>query len=413
MTQGKILDIIICGGGLGGLGCALALQQNGHSVTILEGASNISEVGAGIQVPPNSVRLLEKYKLTSKMKQVVCQPKGIVLRRYANGEPLSTTALDPEMTERYGYPYWLIHRADYLKILYEAALERGIKVFTNSRVKRVDDDTATVYLENGKEYSGDLIIGADGIKLAVRDTCVVPDIKVEPIPSGYCAYRATIPGDVMRKDPKISHLITEVDSNNWIGYQRHVMAYPMRNGESYNVVMIYPGEAAVGKWHIPGDLEEMKAEYKDFDPVLKQVLSHVDECLLWVLAEVECPRWVSEGGRVCLIGDAAHAMLPFLSQGAAQALEDGATLAEELKKLNTLDDLPSILKKYESLRKPRVTDVQKGARVHSVIWHYPDGPEQEERDRKMKATISDTPDTWSRPSSQKWLFGWDAFTSTY
>lgn len=410
----KHLNIVICGGGLGGLSCAIGLHQKGHTVTILDAAKELNEVGAGIQVPPNSVRVLQKYGLLSEIKPIVSVPKGIVLRRYADGNPISTTALDPEMTDMYGYPYWLIHRADYQRVLYEAAVERGIKYIKNCRVLRVDDATVTVHLENGKELSADLIIGGDGIRLVVRDTCVVPEAKISPLPSGRCAYRATVPRDVMLADPKIAHLMTDVNANNWIGPDRHIMAYPMRDGQVYNIVMVHPGEAPVGKWNLPGNLDEMRDHYKNFEPVIKQVLTHVTGCLEWVLADIpSLPRWVSAGGRVCLIGDAAHAMLPFLSQGAAQAVEDGATLAEELEKCESLDDLPEILRHYELLRKARVETIQQGARKHGETWHYEDGPEQEERDRLMRQKGGENPDSWSDTNFQKWLFGWDAFLSTY
>lgn len=414
MTQAKKLRIVICGGGLGGLACAIGLHERGHTVTILESAGQLSEVGAGIQVPPNSVRVLKKYGLLEKIKPIVSVPKGIVLRRHANGEPISTTALDPEMTELYGHPYYLIHRADYQQVLYDAAVERGIQYITNSRVKCVDDETVTVHLENGRSYTADLIVGADGIRSVVRDTAVVPEVKVQPIRSGYCAYRATVPRDVMLKDPKISHLMTDVNANNWIGPNRHIMAYPMKDGQCYNIVMVHPGEAPVGKWNLPGNLDEMREHYKGFDPVIRQVLSHVDGCLEWVLADLpSIPRWVSRGGRVVLLGDAAHAMLPFLSQGAAQAIEDGATLSQELDKCESLDELPELLRNYEKLRKQRTETIQQGARKHGATWHYSDGPQQEERDRLMRAKGGENPDSWSDMAFQKWLFGWDAFTSTY
>ncbi|EMG45257.1 Salicylate hydroxylase (Salicylate 1-monooxygenase), partial [Candida maltosa Xu316] len=170
-------------------------------------------------------------------------------------------------------------------------------------------------------YTADLIIGADGIRSKVRDTAVVTDETVLPLPSAHCAYRATIPRDVMLADPLIAHLMTDVNSNCWIGYRRHIMAYPIRNGEMYNMVLVNPGQAPVGKWNVAGDLEEMRNHYKTYDPVVQRLLSHVTSTLQWVLADMpKLPRWVK--GNVALIGDAAHAMLPYLAQGAAQAIED-------------------------------------------------------------------------------------------
>ncbi|CDK26261.1 unnamed protein product [Kuraishia capsulata CBS 1993] len=413
-TMGKKLNIIICGGGLGGLACAIGLKRKGHTVTILEGSHTLSEVGAGIQMPPNCVRILEGYGIADKFKDAITIPKNIVLRRYSNGKPLSTTPLDPLMSDSYGFPYWLIHRADYQRILWETAVELGIKYQIDSRVDYVDDDTNTVYLVTGEAYHADVIVGADGIRSRVRDTAVITEEVILPIASPQCAYRATVPREVMLSDPKIAHLMTDVNANNWIGYRRHIMAYPMKNGEMYNLVMAHPGQAPIGTWNMPGNVDELKEHYKSFDPVIRQVLTHVTHCLEWVLADLPpLPRWVSPKGRVVLIGDAAHAMLPFLSQGAAQAVEDGCTLAEELDSVNSLDDLPEALRKFERKRKRRAEIVQLGGRKNQHIWHLPDGEEQEERDRLMKEKDSENPDQWSDVKFQRWLFGWNAFDSTF
>lgn len=402
-------DIIICGGGLAGLACAIGLVRAGHRVTVLESTRELSEVGAGIQVPPNSVRILKEYGIYDKFTNVVTRPESIVIKRYENGQTLNSTPLDPEMTEKYGNPYLLIHRADYLKILYELAVEAGVVIKKNSRVVEVDGNIRTVTLKNGDTYTGDLIIGADGIKSNVRDSAVVTEETVLPLPSSYCAYRVTIPGEVMAADPVISHLMTEIKSTCWIGYRRHIMAYPIRDGTLYNMVMIHPGQAAVGVWNEPADLEEMRNHFKDWDPVVCQLLSHVDKSLKWVLADMpRLPRWVK--GRVALIGDAAHSMLPFLAQGAAQGIEDGATLVNELEKISKVEEIDQALVRYEKRRMRRVHTIQAGARSIGETWHLPDGDDQVERDIKMKAKEDHNPNKWSDNEFQHWLFGWNAFT---
>ncbi|KAG5418672.1 hypothetical protein I9W82_004200 [Candida metapsilosis] len=407
-------NVIVCGGGLGGLAAAIGLKRKGHKVTILEGSTTLSEVGAGIQMPPNSVRILKEYGVFDRFEKYITKPKNIILRRYDTGVALSTTPLDPDMTNLYGNPYLLIHRADYQRLLYEAALELGIEYKTGCRIKEVDQGTATVTLENGERYSADLIVGADGIRSRVRDTAVVPEEIVHPTPSFNCAFRATVPRAEMMSDPAIAHLMTDINSNCWIGYRRHVMAYPIRNGEMYNIVMSHPGRATVGKWNEPGDVEEMRNHYKNFDPVVRQLLNHVKTVLKWVLADLpKLPGWVSKSGKVVLIGDAAHAMLPYLAQGAAQAIEDGVTLAEELQHCASTDDIPRALQKYQKKRKRRAEEIQAGARKNGDIWHLPDGDEQEERDALMKAKDGHSPDKWADKEFQRWLFGWNAFTDGY
>lgn len=285
----------------------------------------------------------------------------------------------------------------------------------NARVDSVDDASISVKLIDGTTYNADLIIGADGIRSNVR-LAVMPDEYVAPKKSTNCAYRATVPVEAMRADPEIAHLMDDLNSNCWIGYRRHIMAYPMRNGQLYNLVMSHPGEAGVGKWNEPGDLDEMKHHYRNFDPVIQKVLTKVTSCLKWTLADLPVlSNWVSPSGKIVLIGDAAHAMLPYLAQGAAQAVEDGATLGVLLSQLQSIDEIPSLLHLYEKIRRPRAEIIQKGALENGDIWHMPDGDDQVARDLAMKMTpeeikknLGKNPNQWSDPKFQPWLFGHDA-----
>mgnify|MGYP001060713496 CR=1 FL=1 len=153
-----------------------------------------------------------------------------------------------------------------------------------------------------------------GIRSRTR-RAVMSGVEIEPTDSPNCAYRATVPAELMNSDEEVKHLMTDINSNCWIGPQRHLMAYPLRKGTMYNLVMSHPGQAATGKWNEPGDLNEMKDHYGDFDPVITKVLSKVKGCLKWRLADLPpLTNWVSKNGKVVLIGDAAHATLPYLAQ---------------------------------------------------------------------------------------------------
>ncbi len=286
-----------------------------------------------------------------------------------------------------------------------------------SPLESVDETGPTVILKNGQRMEANVVVGADGIRSRTRKA-VIKNREIEATDSTNCAYRATVPASVMISDPAIAHLMSDINANCWIGHGRHIMAYPIRNGQLYNLVLSHPGKATIGKWNEPGNLDEMKANYSHFDPTIKRVLENVTGCLKWKLADLPpLPKWVSDSGRVVLIGDAAHATVPYLAQGAATAIEDGAALAECLDRAQSANDIPTLLRAFQTIRKPRCEAIQKGARANGDIWHMSDGPEQKQRDRDMKQTMEGRPDIpggtknpnqWSDKEFQPWLFGYDA-----
>lgn len=286
-----------------------------------------------------------------------------------------------------------------------------MSIILDSFVQSVDDSgpSPSVTVSTGKTYSGHLIVGADGIRSSVRASILGSD-NVSPTDSPNCAFRATVPRAAMEYDPAVAHLIDDVNANCWIGGDRHIMAYPMRpGGEMYNLVMSHPGKAAVGKWNEPGNLDEMRGHYASFDPTIQRVLTKVTSCIKWKLADIPPPpRWRSANGRVVLIGDAAHGMVPYLAQGAATSIEDGAALAECVDRATSVDMIPRVLEAFEEIRRPRCEIIQAGSRANGDIWHLHDGPEQEKRDRAMGGfEVLDNPNRWSDKEFQPWLFGYD------
>ncbi|KUL82306.1 hypothetical protein ZTR_09723 [Talaromyces verruculosus] len=376
----KKFNITIVGAGIGGLGAAIALAKKGHKVTVFEAAIKLNEVGAGIQIPPNSSRVVCGYGLRQELEDTVTSPVNIMVRRYCTGDVIAATPLDASFREKYGFPYWLIHRADYQKLLYEVAI-------TN--------------------------VGADGIKSKVRHSIAG---RIEPLDSPNCAFRATVPAEDIKKDPVMAALLSDANANCWIGPGRHIMGYQIRKGAMYNVVMSHPGKGEAGRWSEPGNLDEMKAQFAGWEARLTRVLESISDVLKWKLADLPpLPKWVSRN--VVLIGDAAHAMVPYLAQGAAQSIEDGACLAECLERAEQLEDIPALLRAFEAIRKPRCETVQKGARSNGDVWHLPDGPAQELRDRNWKRTPEEMriaaerdgqdSNRWNDPEFQPWLFGYD------
>lgn len=287
-------------------------------------------------------------------------------------------------------------------------------------VERVDESGPTVIMKTGETMTADIIVGADGIKSKTRESILGSD-NLDPMDSRDCVYRATVPKDLVLEDPTTAQLISDVNANCWIGYQRHIMAYPICDGEMYNLIMVHPGQASVSKWNEPGDLAEMRQHYSNFDPTMKKVIDKVSSCLKWKLSEMpSLPRWVGSNGHVVLIGDAAHGMLPYLAQGAATAIEDGAALAECISRAKDSSMIPPLLKAFQNIRKPRCETIQAGSRTNGEIWHMPDGPKQRDRDRKMMmgrmdktlkegVTVSGTqnPNRWSDDQFQSWLFSYD------
>jgi salicylate hydroxylase len=292
-------------------------------------------------------------------------------------------------------------------------LEAGITVLLGSPIASVNENGPTVLLEDGRSMKADLVVGADGIRSRCRKS-ILKDHDVEAMDSPNCAYRATVPGEVMNSDPVIAHLMTDTDSNLWMGHERHVIGYPIRNGELYNLVMSHPGKASVGKWNEPGNPDEMRAQYSNWDPIIQRVLTHVTHCLKWKLAYLPpLEKWVSDNGQVVVIGDAAHGMVPYLAQGAAVSIEDGVSLAACVDRAEDISDLSKLLLAFQAIRKPRCETVSGSALENGDIWHMPDGPEQKQRDhemrRKMDGTLesNENPNIWNNKAFATWLFGYD------
>lgn len=297
-----------------------------------------------------------------------------------------------------------------------------MEIRLNSFVDTVHDEgqQPVVTLRNDTQLTADIVVGADGIRSRTRSSILGED-HTEAMDSSQCAYRATVPAEVMRGDPATEALLSDTSANCWVGDGRHIMAYPIMGGKMYNLVLPHLGRASVGAWNEPGDLEEMKLQYDSFDPTIRKVLDKVTSCLKWKLADLPpLSRWVSEKGRAVIIGDAAHAMVPYLAQGAAMSIEDGAALAECLERTGGDRNLiPRALHAVESIRKPRCEIVQEASRGTGDMWHKPDGPEQQQRDQAIMASLEGrrtrarNPNRWSHEQFQPWLFGYDTFREVY
>ncbi|MFC4947876.1 FAD-dependent monooxygenase [Pseudonocardia sp. GCM10023141] len=385
--------VTIAGGGLGGLTTALSLRRRGLRTTVLESAPQLGEVGAGIQTAPNASRILLGLGLRHHLAAIRTEPLDQVRRRWQDGSIIAQLPLGDRVKQEYGAPYWHYHRADLHRVLLDACLDPDgagpvVQVFTNARVVDIDGSDAerpVAVTADGRRFDADVLIGADGIRSAVRDAMGLPDTLVF---SGEMAFRALIPGDKIAADPATRFLLDRYHSTIWYGPDRHLVHYMIRGGEFLNVVAIVPNTLDVrdddpSTWTAPASADELVESFPGWDDRVASMLSKAEgDASSWAMyRRHRDPVWVD--GHVALLGDAAHAMLPYQAQGASQAMEDAAVLAEELGAV-TRSGIAGALVRYVSRRATHAGMVQDASLENMRFYHLPDGPEQEARDAQLR-----------------------------
>ena len=346
--------IAIVGGGIGGLFAAIALIARGFEVAVYEQAAALGEVGAGVALTPNSVRHLRRLGLEPAVEKwgVRFGPGSHYFRH--DGTPIAPV----QVTDSSGWSAMFgMHRADLVNFL-AAALPASITRtghrctgFTQNR------DSAQVTFANGAVVEADIVVGADGIHSELR-----PYVAVESTPQfhGTIAYRGTFPHERMPDWPMDRWQM-------WLGPGKHFLAFPLRAGQLINYVGFVPADEEMKEsWSAPGDPEVLRAEFAGWDPRIEALLQNVDTTFRWALYDREpLPTWTA--GRLTLLGDAAHPMLPHLGQGANQSIEDGMALATILAR-DDGRDVPTALLRYERLRRERVAEIQGGARQSGLRY---------------------------------------------
>ncbi|KAI1824262.1 FAD binding domain-containing protein [Xylaria intraflava] len=385
------LRVIIVGAGLGGLGAAIAIRLAGHVVTVLEAATAIGEVGAGIQILPNAARILFSWGMEEILRPHATRPQKCKFWGW-KGNFLSEMDYQG-YAHAAGAPFWDFHRANLHKGLVTRALELGAEVVTNARVQsfKVADDeaSATVFLGDGRSMTADLVVGADGINSKLRE--VFLGREDPPIATGDLAYRLLLNTQDMMRDPDLRAFVENPQVNYWVGPDAHAVNYILKDGELLNMVLLVPDDMPEGSTNIAeGDAVEMRAHFGGWDTRLSKLAALCDSesVLKWRLCirpSLE-PTWSHSSGAFTMLGDAVHATLPYLASGAGMALEDGGVLGLCLGRLT--DKLPSSKKRalqvYEACRRERTERVVQRGSYNQWIYHLPDGPEQQERDEKFK-----------------------------
>lgn len=310
------------------------------------------------------------------------------------------------IVETYGAPYYLVHRADLHAALLEAVQKAGVKILNNKRVVSYDFEDPSATTQEDEVFAADLVICADGIKSIARPLLTgQPDI---PRDTGDVAYRILIPGEKLLADDDLADLINDPCTTSWCGPEAHIVAYPIRNGEMYNIVVCATShnETTDEVWVVKGDNRELCSRFSNWEPRVQKLCALTGEFMKWRLCDLpDLTRWVHPSGKVVLLGDSCHPMLPYLAQGAAQCFEDAAVLRQCL----ALDiPLKEGLKYYEEIRMPRASLIQAKTREHQHILHIEDGTEQRKRDEKIKINNEQNPIFWGYDDRRKWLFSHDA-----
>ncbi|CAK7221837.1 hypothetical protein SCUCBS95973_004635 [Sporothrix curviconia] len=382
------LNVVVVGAGLGGLGAAISILLAGHDVTVLEAAAEIGEVGAGIQVLPNSARVLRSWGLEEDLLPYATAPRKANFIGW-KGNHLS--AMDYHVYgETLGSPFWDFHRANLHQCLLDRTTALGAVLKTDARVTgytvSTDATTATLALADGTTITADLVVGADGINSTLREALLGhPD---PPVLTGDLAYRLLLNTKDMEADPDLRPFLEDPQVNYWVGPGAHVVNYVLRGGELFNMVLLVPDDMPAGASTLAGNVDEMRALFKDWDPRIGKLLGLCESVTKWRLCirpTLE-PTWSDPSGTVTLLGDAVHATLPYLASGAGMALEDAGVLGLCLAKL--ADKAPAAkrraLQVYEACRKARTERVVARGSYNQDMYHLHDGERQIQRDQLFR-----------------------------
>lgn len=352
--------ILIAGGGIGGLATALVLARDGHAVTVLEQAANFGEIGAGIQLGPNIFRMFAWLGLTDVVSKVSFFPPGMGMNDVRTGEKVVRVPLGDMARATYGFPYGVIYRADLHQVFLDACRELpNITLRTEARLESFEQtaNEVRVHLASGETLAGSALIGADGLWSKVREA-VVGDGK--PRVSGHIAYRA-----VLKREEVPAHLWSD-DVLLWGGEKTHLVHYPLRRGELFNLVAVFHSSKYDEGWNTFGDTAELTERFSNACPQVRELLEKIQTWKMWVLCDREpVKNWTDR--RVTLLGDAAHPMLQYLAQGAGQAIEDAVVLREALRFAR--GDVPLAFQEYQRARYLRTGRVQLTARFYGDIYH--------------------------------------------
>ncbi|KAL2002651.1 hypothetical protein VTN02DRAFT_6321 [Thermoascus thermophilus] len=410
------IHVGIVGAGIGGLAAAIAFRRAGVRVTVLEAAEQLGEIGAGIQMTPNVSVLLQRWNVADVIGENLVQFEELNMRR-KDGTRVGHTKI-ATLERSLGRPWWVVHRAHLHDGLATVAKKLGAEIYIDSRVAKVEyqsGDKVTVETVKGRRYTFDLCVGADGINSIVRRT-LFPHVRPEP-PTTNCAYRAIVPYEQIRKDPVAKEIIEKLTMEVWMAPNAYIITYPISAGKDFNLVLSHhrPEKLRATETDVP--IEELRNEYKDFDPRIKRIVDMIPHTSRWPLMVTgPMESWSSPQKNVVLMGDAAHSMVNHMAQGAATAMEDGAFLAKCIGAVAKGKlSLREAINLYEKERMPKAYAKQQVSFLNGAIWHLPDGPQQRARDAAMAPELEGkyyvrSSNLYGDPQTVLEVYGYDAET---
>jgi salicylate hydroxylase len=384
-------SVLIAGGGIGGIAAALALVRQGYRVQVFEQAPEIGEIGAGIQLGPNAFHAFDALGVGEKTRSRAVYTDFMVMHDALDGYQVGKIPTDEKFRQRFGNPYAVIHRADVHLSLLEGARETGeVEIFTSTRIDRVEQSDAgvSVFDQNGRRFDGVALIAADGVKSAVRQQYVGDPARV----TGHVVYRAVVDKNEFPDELKWNA------ASIWVGPNCHLVHYPLRGGEQYNVVVTFHSRQQE-QWGVTeGSKEEVQSYFQGILPKARQLIDLPKSWKRWATADREpIGQWTF--GRVTLLGDAAHPTTQYMAQGACMALEDAVTLGQSLQA--TGNDWQRALNLYQHSRIARTARIVLSGREMGRIYHAK-GVERLVRNDLWRGR---TPERFY--DAVQWLYGWN------